>query len=196
MGAAMYMVLDCETCGLPNSRTAPVADLDNWPRAVQIAWATYDSEHRETASRCRIIKPEGFRIPADASRVHGITTQRAIAEGFPARDVLYELQQATAGVRHFVAHNAKFDGSVIAAEFLRQGWQPPFAPDSMICTMEAGTDICRLPGPYGYKWPKLDELYGALFGTAFGGAHDARVDAAACACCFFELKNRGMIRLG
>lgn len=94
-----------------------------------------------------------------------------------------------------IAHNASFDGSVIAAEFLRQDWAPPFTPDSMICTMQASTDYCRLPGRYGYKWPTLDELYVHLFGMGFDGAHDARIDACACACCFFELKNRGVIKL-
>jgi len=191
----MYLVVDCETNGLPRDWRAPVTQLDNWPRAVQIAWATYDKQHRETASACRIIRPDGWRIPAAATQVHGITTERAATEGFPARDVLYELNTATASATYFIAHNASFDGSVIAAEFLRQNWQPPFVPKSMICTMESSTDYCRLPGPYGYKWPKLDELYALLFGRGFSGAHDAGHDAAACACCFFELKNRGVIRV-
>ena len=33
-----------------------------------------------------IIKPDGFVIPADAARVHGITSQRAMAEGVPLFD--------------------------------------------------------------------------------------------------------------
>jgi len=191
----MYMVVDCETNGLPRDWRAPISQLDNWPRAVQVAWATYDDQHQETASACRIIKPDGWRISEQAARIHGITTQRASVEGFPARDVLYELHIAAAGVKHFIAHNAAFDGSVIAAEFLRQNWQSPFEPRTMICTMEASTNYCKLPGgPRGYKWPKLEELYRLLFEQDFSGAHDARHDAAACACCFFELKNRGVIR--
>jgi DNA polymerase-3 subunit epsilon len=192
----MYLVVDCETTGLPRSWRAPVTDVDNWPRAIQIAWVLYDSQHREAARANRIIRPDGFRVPADAARVHGITTERALAEGFPVRDVLYELHGAAQRAQHVVAHNASFDGAVIAAEFLRQDWQPPFLPEAMICTMHSSTDYCRLPGgPRGYKWPKLDELYGILFGCGFEGAHDAGADAAACACCFFELKNRGVIRV-
>jgi DNA polymerase III epsilon subunit-like protein len=191
----MYLVVDCETCGLPRNWRAPISDLQNWPRAVQIAWALYDGQHRQTASANRIIRPEGFTIPADAARIHGITTERALAEGFPAQNVVYELSIAAQSAKHFIAHNAKFDGAVIAAEFLRLGWQPPFTPATMICTMEGSTDYCRLPGPYGNKWPKLEELYSLLFGVPPEGAHDAGYDAAACACCFFELKNRGVIRV-
>ena len=191
----MYLVVDCETVGLPRDWRAPIQDLDNWPRAVQVAWKTFDSQHRETSSRCWIVKPEGYRIPPEAARIHGITQERAVAEGHPVRDVIYELGQAAQASGVVVAHNSDFDGSVLAAEFLRQGWSPPFAPGSMICTMKAGTDCCQLPGPRGYKWPTLEELYEHLFGTSFGGAHDAGVDVAACACCFFELKNRGFITI-
>ena len=33
-----------------------------------------------------------------------------------------------------------------------------------LCTMKTTTDLLRLPGPYGFKWPKLDELHAFLFG--------------------------------
>jgi DNA polymerase III epsilon subunit-like protein len=192
----MYLVVDCETNGLPLDWRAPVNNLENWPRAVQVAWSLYDDQHRQTRCATRLVQPDGFVIPAAAARVHGITTERAAAEGFPVRDVLYELYGATQEARCFIAHNASFDGAVLAAEFIRQDWQPPFTPSTMICTMEGSTDYCRLPGgPRGYKWPKLEELYELLFGSTFGGAHDAGVDVAACACCFFELKNRGVLRI-
>ena len=191
----MFLIVDCETNGLPRSWKAPVTDLSNWPRAVQVAWGLHDSEHRQIVAASHIVRPDGFSIPPSAVRVHGISTERALAEGRPILDVLGELSTAAAQAQVFVAHNAGFDGSVIAAEYLRLGYQPPFGPATMVCTMKQSTDYCRLPGPYGNKWPKLEELHGILFGTTFGGAHDAGVDVAACASCFFELKNRGVIRV-
>jgi DNA polymerase III epsilon subunit-like protein len=59
--------------------------------------------------------------------------------------------------------------------------------------MEASTALCQLPGRYGYKWPKLDELHRHLFGRGMGAAHNALVDVEACARCFFELQRRGVI---
>lgn len=192
----MYLVVDCETNGLPRDWRAPITDLGNWPRAVQIAWSLYDGQHQQSLSAADIIRPDGFSIPPEAVRVHGISTQRAWAEGRPIADVLAGLSSAAAQARVVVAHNASFDGSVIAAEYLRLGLNPPIGPKAMVCTMKESTGYCRLPGPYGNKWPTLEELHGILFGSAFAGGHDAGVDVAACACCFFELKNRGVIRVG
>ena len=38
----MYLLFDTETTGLPKNWKAPVTDVDNWPRLVQIAWLTYE----------------------------------------------------------------------------------------------------------------------------------------------------------
>lgn len=192
----MYLIVDCETSGLPRDWKAPVSRVDNWPRAIQIAWALYDSRRARVLAETRIVRPDGFRIPADAVRVHGITTERAMVEGYPIADVLGELASAASAARVVVAHNASFDGSVIGAEYLRLGLTPPFTPQSMICTMRQSADFCRLPGSYGYKWPTLDELYRVIHGTGFSGAHDAAADVAACAACFFELEKRGVISVG
>lgn len=189
----MYLIVDCETSGLPRNWRAPVADVANWPRAVQIGWALYDAQQACVLAESRIVRPEGFTIPADAVRIHGITTERAMAEGHAVADVLRELSSAASSAKVFVAHNASFDASVIGAEYLRLGQTPPFDAQSMICTMRQSADFCRLPGPYGYKWPTLDELHSILHGTGFSGAHEAGADVAACAACFFELLKRGVI---
>ncbi len=60
--------------------------------------------------------------------------------------------------------------------------------------MEVGKDFCEIPGGYyGYKPPKLQELYQKLFGTTFDNAHDAMADVKATKKCFFELIRRGAI---
>jgi hypothetical protein len=45
--------------------------------------------------------------------------------------------------------------------------------------MRASTDYCKIPGPYGYKYPKLSELHIKLFGEDFKEAHDASADTNA-----------------
>lgn len=183
----MYLFIDCETTGLPENYRAPVEDLDNWPRIVQLAWARYDAKHRHLETKSRIIKPEGFRIPRDARRIHGISTDMALAEGKSLKNVLKALQASAEKADVLVAHNLQYDENVITAEFLRAGLDPPFRGKYRICTMIETTDFCRLPGPYGFKWPKLAELHWRLFGEELEEAHDAGVDLAACAKCFFEL---------
>jgi hypothetical protein len=59
--------------------------------------------------------------------------------------------------------------------------------------MESSTNYCRIPGPYGYKWPKLSELHFKLFGEYFEEAHNASVDVRATFRCFWEMRKRGLL---
>mgnify|MGYP005811906785 CR=1 FL=1 len=191
----MYLIVDSETSGLPRDWRAPVTRVDNWPRAIQIAWALYDRDGAPLSADSQIVRPVGFTIPPDAVAIHGITTARALAEGRPIADVLGDLSAAVASARVVVAHNASFDAAIIGAEYVRLGLRPPFSAETMVCTMRGSADFCRIPGPRGFKWPTLDELHRTLFGAGFDGAHDAGADVAACAACFFELLRRGVIRV-
>jgi DNA polymerase III subunit epsilon len=191
----MYLIFDCETTGLPKNWQAPVSDLDNWPRAIQIAWSLFDKTDRHLESTVRLVQPDGFTIPSDVQRVHHITTERACADGEKLIDVLQELSSAIERSEILVAHNIRFDEKVLSAEYLRMNLKLPFSTKKRFCTMENTTAICRIPGSRGYKWPSLSQLYWELFKERFEDAHDAGADVAACAKCFFELKNRGMLPL-
>jgi DNA polymerase III epsilon subunit-like protein len=191
----MYLIIDCETTGLPKDWRAPISDLDNWPRVVEVAWSLYDKSDQQLESAVHIIRPEGFTIPADAQRVHGITTARAQAEGKRLMTVLLDLSAAAEKSEIIVAHNLRFDQSVISAEYLRLNLRPPFAGKKLICTMMRTTEFCQIPGMKGYKWPALSELHWQLFQSQYEEAHEAGADVAACARCFFELKRRGVISL-
>ena len=189
----MYLFFDTETTGLPKNWKAPLSALDNWPRLVQIAWLQFDSEERKISERSFIIKPEGFTIPHEAAKVHGISTERAADEGVELEMVLEELADMIKVSNLIVAHNMNFDEKIIGAEFLRSEIDNALFETKRLCTMKASTDYCGLQGNYGYKWPKLSELHIKLFGEDFEEAHDAAVDIRTCAKCFWELKRRGII---
>jgi DNA polymerase III subunit epsilon len=189
----MYLIIDCETTGLPRNWKAPISDLGNWPRAIQIAWSLFDKSGAHIESAAHLVRPEGFIIPEDVQRIHGITTDRAMAEGKALSDVLHQFREAADRSEVVVAHNLRFDESVISAEYHRLRLPPPFAGKMRICTMTKSTDFCRIPGPYGYKWPTLSQLHEELFKCGYEEAHDAGADVAACAKCFFELKRRRII---
>lgn len=167
--------------------------VDNWPRVVQIAWQVYDEGETLLAARDAIIKPEGYVIPQEASRVHGITQERALAEGVPLMEILPVFDAAVNGTDILVAHNMRFDSSVMGAEFVRAEMVTELFAKRQVCTMESSTEYCQLPGRYGYKWPTLAELYYTLFHASFMDEHNAAADVSACARCFFELKNLGII---
>jgi DNA polymerase III epsilon subunit-like protein len=189
----MYLFFDTETTGLPKNPKAPVTDSRNWPRLVQLAWLITDEEGFEHKSVEYIIKPQGFVIPKEASRIHGITTDLAHREGVDLGPVLEEISADLARALVLIAHNMDFDEKIVGAEFCRLGHPNYLARKEKRCTMKAATDFCQLPGYYGYKWPKLEELHQRLFGENFAEKHKALADVRACARCYFELRRRGII---
>jgi DNA polymerase III epsilon subunit-like protein len=189
----MYLFFDTETTGLPKNWKAPVTDLNNWPRLVQLAYLLYDTSGNKISSGDFIIKPEGFTIPVDASRIHGITTEKAIREGHAINTVLQQFNSLIGQANYLVAHNMSFDEKIVGSEFLRNGMQNSILNKNKICTMERTTNFCAIDGPYGYKWPKLSELHNKLFMTGFEEAHNAAVDINATAKCYWELKRLGKI---
>jgi len=192
----MYLFFDTETTGLPKNWRSPITDLNNWPRIVQIAWQIYDDNHEKILERNYIIKPEGFVIPEQAARIHGITTERAIKEGTELKEALGEFADALTLNQYLIAHNISFDEKVTGAEFLRIGLPLDLFAMPKICTMFSSINHCNIPGQFGSpKWPTLMELHTTLFNKGFDDAHDAMVDVSACADCFFELKKIGVIEI-
>ena len=194
MKPSRFLLVDCETTGLPRARHFTPEDVDEWPRLVQIAWGRSDSQGDLTEARCHIIRPEGFRIPADATRIHGITHSHALRVGKDLGEVLDEFREAVARPGTvLVAHNLDYDWGVLASEFVRMRKPLSILEIPGICTMKSTTEVCCLsrPGGFGYKWPTLEELHACLFGRSYESAHDASHDLEACARCFFKLLQTG-----
>lgn len=180
----MFLVFDSETTGFFH------------PRLVQLGWLLYDSNHNLVEEACHLVKPEGFSIPRSATAVHGISTQQARDEGISLEVVLNKFNESAKRAKVAIAHNFSYDDVVVKNEYRRCGMDYPLADLTKICTQKESTDYCKLPSSKGgYKWPKLSELHQTLFGREFDGAHNALEDARACANCFFELKNKGVLSI-
>jgi len=190
----MKLFFDTETTGLPRNWKAPLTQLNNWPRLVQLAWLLYDDQENLVSEGNRIIKPEGFTIPKGATAVHGISTSFALEHGSRLVSVLEDFSLIVNQSNLLVAHNMNFDEKILGAEYLRVGLPTKLFNTPRLCTMETTTDFCQIPGNYGYKWPRLAELHQTLFGSDIQDAHDASVDVKACARCYFELLKRGYYR--
>lgn len=193
------LFFDCETTGLPGVRYFSPEVVDAWPRLVQLAWACYDPQGNEKWARSSIVKPEGFRIPDDAAKIHGISHARAVREGRDLAEVLDEfLDTVMAPGTILVAHNFDYDRNVIAGELVRTRKPLGFLELTGICTMKETTNLCQLSRPgggFGFKWPTLEELHLHCFGYSYEGAHDAANDIGACARSFFRLVEAGHFRL-
>lgn len=193
----MYLIFDTETTGVPHNKTAPITDLDNWPRVVQIAWQLHDQKGGLISQHNYIIKPEGFDIPFKAEQVHGISTKRAMEEGHPLKKVVGLFLTDLGKTDVLVGHNIEFDVNILGAEFIRQN----VATEKLLSVNKVDTGIvsvefCQLSGGPGgkLKMPRLIELHEKLFGKGFGDAHDASYDVAATARSFFGLIRQGVIK--
>ena len=191
----MYLIFDTETTGLPKKWTAPISDTDNWPRAIQIAWQLHDANGKHIDHQDYLIKPEGFNIPYDAEKIHGISTALAEKDGADLNEVLSKFNEALAQAKFVVGQNVGFDINIMGCEFYRLGITSPMTQMPVLdtCT-ETTAEMLKLPGGRGgkFKLPTLTELHEFLFNEKFEEAHNATADVEATTRCFFELVRQGI----
>jgi DNA polymerase-3 subunit epsilon len=186
------LALDFETTGLVDFK-AP-SDAPHQPHAVQIGAILYDLDAREEVETIEVIvRPAGWTIPDEAAAVHGITTERALAEGIPEAEAFAELLRlwGADAPRPRVAHNRSFDDRIARIGLKRyfgteaaDNWKA--APGH--CTAVLATPIVKCPPTAKmiaarrthFKTPTLTEAYQHFFGEGFDGAHSALADCRAC----------------
>lgn len=192
----MYIVFDTETSGLPTKFNAALDDFSVWDhaRVIQLAWIEYDINGEKKQVHNYLIRPDGFTISQASMAVHRITNEKAREKGRPMGEVLPIFREALLRNKYLVAHNIRFDQSVLGSEFVRAGESDPIAEYPKIDSMVLTTGWCGLKSRNGRpKPPKLIELHEKLFKKGFEDAHDALVDVEALGRCFFELQRIGVL---
>jgi DNA polymerase-3 subunit epsilon len=160
-------VFDLETTGV-NVETA---------RVVSAHVGVIDESGRILRKRDWLVDP-GVEIPGQATAVHGITTERARAEGLPAgvaiSEIVAELQRLFTHGTPVVAYNAPYDFSVIDREARRYGVAPLVSPSPIIdpLVIDKAVDKFR-------RGKRTLELTAAFYGVDLADAHDAGADALA-----------------
>jgi len=178
------LIFDTETTGLPKTRAKAILQRNNWPHIVSISWLVMDSNTNEILTqKSYVVKPEGWEIPEESTKIHGISTEFAEKTGAPLKDVMREFLETPRDM--IVAHNLEFDENVVINAMYWDlenhrfyGFEPP-----KFCTMVSSTEMCKLPKRfgYGYKSPKLSELYEHVFRTKpilaqlHGSMYDAKI---------------------
>lgn len=120
----------------------------------------------------------GVEIPAGASAVHGISTERARAEGGPAAagvsEIVDRLRELLARGIPIVAYNAPYDLTVLNRESLRHNIVPLSAPAPVIDPLVIDKAVDRYR-----KGKRTLEVTSEFYGVALEDAHDASADAVA-----------------
>lgn len=126
----------------------------------------------------------GIEIPEGAAKVHGITTERARAEGQPAAEVVEQLVAALAECvlagQPIVAMNASFDLTILDREARRHGVQPLIDIVGKDLRVVDPRVLDKKVDPYRRGGRKLEDLC-KHYEVSLDGAHSADADAiAAC----------------
>jgi len=126
----------------------------------------------------RWLADPGIEIPAGATAVHGVTTERARAEGRDAREVVGEIVEAlrallSAGIP-VVAYNASYDLSLLRHEAIRHGLDPIADPSPIVdpLVIDKKVDTYR-------RGKRTLDIVAAHYGVELTDAHDAAADAIA-----------------
>ena len=185
----MFLTFDTETTGLPKNFKADVSDSDNWPRLVQLAWQLNNEKGELLSNDSLIIKPDGFTIPFNSEKVHGISTEIANKNGIGLKEAVLKFENDLKKSKYIIGHNIKFDINILGAEYFRLKFKSQLTEKKKIDTGFISKKFCNLKGGFGggLKMPKLIEMYEILFDQKFSDAHDASYDVNATAKCFFEL---------
>jgi len=178
MTCMQYIAFDFETSGLPVGRKPLTPDTIkqyDTCRAVSLSAARFSSRGRLMDTFDAIIQPLDFEIGQGSIDVHGITQERALREGRPFAEVFVDFMKFIGPrTRTFVAHNAKFDTSVLKSEMIRRGINLGLIEDfNFLCTLEMYKERFLTP-------IKLGILYNDIFGEDFENAHNSLADCIAC----------------
>jgi DNA polymerase III epsilon subunit-like protein len=186
----MELIIDTETTGLTSLSFVTERNYRQWPRLVQIAWGVV-SEDKVHLRRTEIIHPEGFNIPEDSVKVHGITQKHALDYGKDLGEVLNDLNEIMKSAHTLIAHNLNFDIGVLQSESIRMRISLEF-PEKRQCTAFMGQKYMRKEKKLRLsEFPRLSSLYKTLFNREHKVQHKAHSDMIACGEVYLELKKHG-----
>jgi len=188
------LIFDTETTGLP-LWSSPSEDPGQ-PHLCQFTAAGFDDQTGDEYEYVdMIVKPDGWIIPPDMTRLHGISQERALAEGVPEIDAaraFYRMARAADRVSGF---SVDFDIRILRIAMKRAG-----IPDDALEAFSGMvkekkhdvkrqcTPVCKIPPSHkmmaagrktGFKEPTLIEAVKIILGEDFPDAHDARADVLA-----------------
>lgn len=155
----LFRVVDIETTGL-DARTDAI---------VELAWAIMTGDGTVASSKSTLINPRR-PIPADASRIHGITDSD-VAGAPTFEEVIEEHPDLTAPVLPAVCHNASFDSAFLSRSKAFVRGNPRF-----LCTLRLAENL--VPGLPSYRLDFLCDHLGLAPAVGGPAPHRAGGDVA------------------
>ena len=196
---SQVLFFDCETTGLPAKGAKWDADYEAFPHIVELAWKVGAVEESY------IIFPDGWDIPDETAKIHGITTERALRDGVLFSYVINRFIYAALNAPLICGHNIHFDTSIIKANILRELGRIYYDTFEVEAALYKGKRIDTMRAAMKWvdartqdgrlKFPNLSELYSRCFPGEDFPAHHAAEDVRAVARCLPVLVAQELVRL-
>jgi DNA polymerase III subunit epsilon len=189
---AYWLFIDTETTGLPRKWWRPYSARRPWPYVAQVAWQLYTPDGRLVKEAKHYLRIPAGTMSAGAVAIHGLTPAFLAEEGEEPTAVLERLHSDLHVFRpRVIGYFLQLDFHVLGVAFHRAGL-PNLLPElPQFCLMRTTHRSLAPDDSQGRRYRRLAELHEELFGEPLRYAHDAYVDTAATARCFFELRRRG-----
>lgn len=189
----LTLIFDTETTGLPE--WSQPSEHPSQPHLCQFTAVLFDDQTGEEHEYADfLIKPDGWIIPEELTVIHGISQERALAEGLPEAEAVKIFLALSSRADRVSGFNVDFDLRIMRIAMIRGGMLKDAAdviaanikPKKHDVMMQAAP-VCKLPptekqmarGIRGFKQPKLAEAVLAILGETMDDAHDARADVLA-----------------
>jgi DNA polymerase III epsilon subunit-like protein len=184
----IYCIVDIETSGLPKKNN----DTIIYPEILQIAWVLTNNKGVLIKKNSYIVKTDFFTNNYNVNFLN-IDFETADIVGYPMDEIIQKFVEDLKISDYVVAHNIEFDIDILTHHFMTHYGINPFKQKKLICTMKSTVDYCKIENSYGYKFPKLSELYNKLFNFEISNSHNAEVDIVHTLKCFKKLIKIGII---
>lgn len=195
--AKRIFVYDTETTGFPLWKEP--SEHPGQPHLVDLCGIMYSAEGEIIEVMEALIRPDGWSISDEVSKIHGITNDYAIINGIDEREALSMFGRLHKNADVRVAHNIQFDDRIMRIAIKRFFGDAPadrFREKPTFCTANASKPICKLPPTAKmqassfrnqFKKPNLAEALKHFTGEDLDGAHRAKVDTIGCAKVLFAI---------
>lgn len=195
------MFYDSETNGFPlwSERSSDPRQ----PHIVQAAAILVDEDTRKIVSSFDLTaRPDGWEIPDDVAKIHGITTWRAELVGISERQIVSAVYEFALIAQRRIGHNEAFDARIMRIalkRFTNNETADSWKNMASECTQKLATPIMKLPPTEKMlaakrrhpKAAKLHEAYEFFTGKKLEDAHSAMADTLACMAVYFAIKDLG-----
>jgi len=197
------LVFDTETTNiLPRDVPVMRKFLGVYPHIVQLSFILYDTDiHEVVESHDYVVKiPDHVELSQESIDIHGIDREIMDVRGVDITEALSAFKKCYLCCGKIVAHNIKFDTTMITVESMRNSMKAIIniidPRRKCYCTMSNSIDMCNIivtneHGSYK-KFPRQIELHRLLFGDTINEEklHNSFIDILVCLRCYMMMEHK------